>query len=109
MPGLLAHALVLLRCERLWTEKVTIYSNHGMNARDVPYADRVVFGIGALVTVYWLSFIPAEYIFFAFRPIGMRAPSEVEKSCIMMIARPLLVITRTLILLTIYAGLFFFY
>ena len=103
VPALLAHAIVLFRSERLWMEKVIVYFNGGMSARDVPPAHPILFMLGACVSVYWLSFIPGEYLFALIpRHTGIRIPSDTEKGCI-------LIIVRILTLCVLYGGLFFLY
>ena len=102
-PALLVHTIILFRTKSLWTEKVTVYSQHGMVARDVPQAQPIVLVIAACAALYWLSFIPREYLFALMpRRIGMRAPGDAEKSCI-------LLLLRTVTLSGLYGGLLFLY
>jgi hypothetical protein len=101
VPALLVHTIILFRTKSLWTEKVTVYSHHGMLARDVPQAQPIVLMIGACAALYWLSFIPREYLFALMpRRFGMRTPGDGEKGCI-------LTLLRMVTLLGLYGGAFF--
>lgn len=82
---------------------MTVYSHHEMVGRDVPQDLSIVLMIAACAALYWLSFIPREYLFALMpRRMGMRTPGDTEKSCI-------LTLLRTVTLSGLYGGLLVLY
>jgi hypothetical protein len=110
VPALLMHVILLMKSDALWTTKIIVYTNYGLESHEILHAHQIVFQISVCVTAYGLSFLPEEYIF-ALMPkaIGMRPASEAEKSCLLLVINWLLWIVRAGALVGLYGGLFVFY